>query len=77
VEQVLAEDVDVRGYLSWSSFDNFEWARGYAPTFGLVEVDRADGFRRIPRRSVPPPRPAARGRRFGPAPTPGSSGHER
>lgn len=52
VEQVLAEGVDVRGYLYWSSFDNFEWARGYAPTFGLVEVDRADGFRRIPRRSA-------------------------
>ena len=52
VEQVLAEGVDVRGYLYWSSFDNFEWARGYAPTFGLVGVDRADGFRRIPRRSA-------------------------
>ena len=52
VEQVLREGVDVRGYLYWSSFDNFEWARGYAPTFGLVRVDRADGFRRSPRRSA-------------------------
>ena len=51
VERVLAEGVDVRGYLYWSSFDNFEWARGYAPTFGLVDVDRADG-RRTPRRSA-------------------------
>jgi beta-glucosidase len=52
VEQVLAEGVDVRGYLYWSSFDNFEWARGYAPTFGLVGVDRADGFRRTPHPSA-------------------------
>jgi beta-glucosidase len=37
-EQVLAADVDVRGYLYWSSFDNVEWTRGYAPTFGLVGV---------------------------------------
>ena len=48
----IAEGIDVRGYLYWSSFDNFEWARGYAPTFGLVGVDRADGLRRTPRRSA-------------------------
>jgi beta-glucosidase len=36
----LADGVDVRGYFYWSALDNFEWAYGYEPRFGLVAVDR-------------------------------------
>jgi beta-glucosidase len=36
----LADGLDVRGYFHWSALDNFEWAYGYAPRFGLVAVDR-------------------------------------
>jgi beta-glucosidase len=36
----------------WSSFDNFEWAHGYAQTFGLIGIDRRDGYRRIVRPSA-------------------------
>ena len=44
--RVLADGFDVRGYFHWSLMDNFEWAEGYAPRFGLFEVDYATQERR-------------------------------
>lgn len=52
VARAREEGVDVRGYIHWSAFDNFEWAEGYRPKFGLIAVDRQDGFRRIPKPSA-------------------------
>lgn len=39
------------GYLFWTTSDNWEWADGYGPKFGLVAVDRANRLARIPRTS--------------------------
>jgi beta-glucosidase len=52
VARALADGIDVRGYIYWSSFDNFEWAEGYRPTFGLIGIDRDDGLRRVVRPSA-------------------------
>jgi beta-glucosidase len=51
VLRCLADGIDVRGYIYWSLLDNFEWAFGYRPRFGLVAVDRAT-FARFPKPSA-------------------------
>jgi beta-glucosidase len=52
IRRCLADGLPVLGYCYWSALDNFEWALGYGPTFGLIEVDRQSLQRR--------PRPSAR-----------------
>lgn len=51
VAAACAEGVDVRGYFPWTLLDNFEWAHGYGPTFGLVSVDR-ESMERTPKLSA-------------------------
>ncbi|HLI55385.1 MAG TPA: family 1 glycosylhydrolase [Acidimicrobiales bacterium] len=51
VLRALADGVAVEGYTYWSLLDNFEWAFGYRPRFGLVSVDR-ESFARRPKPSA-------------------------
>ena len=39
VAAALDKGFDLRGYLFWSLLDNFEWACGFRPRFGLIEVN--------------------------------------
>ena len=41
------EGIPIFGYFYWSLVDNFEWADGFRPRFGIVEVDYATQARRV------------------------------
>jgi len=50
IEQVYRarqEGVRVQGYFVWTFLDNFEWAEGFFPRFGLVHVDFATQKRTV------------------------------
>lgn len=47
VGRAIHDGIDVQGYTYWSALNNFEWAFGYGPTFGLIGVDRATQHRTV------------------------------
>jgi beta-glucosidase len=49
--EACQDGVDMIGYLYWSLMDNYEWALGMAPHFGLAAVDPVTQ-RRLPRPCV-------------------------
>lgn len=51
IHRAMQKGVVVQGYLHWSLLDNFEWAYGKWPKFGLVEVDYKT-MKRTPRSSA-------------------------
>ncbi|MDB4954548.1 MAG: Beta-glucosidase/6-phospho-beta-glucosidase/beta-galactosidase, partial [Myxococcales bacterium] len=48
IAQARDAGVDVRGYYHWSLTDNFEWAEGFVPRFGLFHVDYSGSYDRTP-----------------------------
>ncbi|KRF21841.1 beta-glucosidase [Phycicoccus sp. Soil803] len=50
VHRARQRGANVVGYLVWSLLDNFEWAEGYGPRFGIVRVDY-ETLERIPKLS--------------------------
>jgi beta-glucosidase len=51
IHSSIKKGVKVEGYLHWSLLDNFEWAYGKWPRFGLIEVDYRT-MKRTPRSSA-------------------------
>ena len=52
IDSALSQGIPVEGYLHWSLLDNFEWAEGWWPKFGLVGIDMQNGLKRIIRPSA-------------------------
>ncbi|MBP5157877.1 MAG: beta-glucosidase [Treponema sp.] len=51
LREAADEGCDIGGYFQWSFMDNFEWASGYNPRFGMVFCDYQTQ-RRIPKDSA-------------------------
>jgi beta-glucosidase len=47
MRSAIKDGVDLRGYMHWSLMDNFEWAKGFWPRFGLIEIDYDTLERRV------------------------------
>lgn len=52
MQRAISEGVDLRGYFHWSLLDNFEWAEGWWPKFGLIAIDREHNMKRTIRPSA-------------------------
>ena len=45
--KAIEEGVPIQGYYHWSLMDNFEWAEGFTPRFGLYAMDYATQARSL------------------------------
>ncbi|KAF8762279.1 hypothetical protein HU200_009668 [Digitaria exilis] len=52
IKESIDLGAEVQGHFAWSLLDNFEWTNGYTPRFGLIYVDRDDGFKRYMKKSA-------------------------
>ncbi|MCS7244677.1 MAG: family 1 glycosylhydrolase [candidate division WOR-3 bacterium] len=47
IKKCIKEGIKIIGYIYWAFLDNYEWAEGFGPRFGLIEVDYETGNRKI------------------------------
>lgn len=40
MEETLEKNINLKGILLWTLVDNFEWAEGYIPKFGIIGLDQ-------------------------------------
>lgn len=52
MDAAMKGGVELLGYLHWAHTDNFEWAYGRWPRFGLVEIDYDNNLKRRVRKSA-------------------------
>ncbi len=50
LHKAMEEGLNLKGYFYWSLIDNFEWALGMDPRFGLIHVDQ-ETYQRTPKKS--------------------------
>lgn len=51
VRNAMDFGMNIGGYFVWSLMDNYEWASGYGPRFGLIFIDYEQDQARIPKKS--------------------------
>lgn len=47
VQRAIEAGTEIIGYLYWSLLDNYEWDKGFAPRFGIIDVDYATSMRTV------------------------------
>ena len=47
VHKAIENGADVKGFFYWSTIDNWEWAEGFEPRFGLIGIDYKTKERQI------------------------------
>lgn len=47
MSKAVKEGVDLRGYITWTLMDNYEWTLGYNVKYGLCSVDRETQERKL------------------------------
>jgi beta-glucosidase len=47
LENEISKGIKIIGYCHWSLLDNFEWAEGFSPRFGLYEVNYSNQERKL------------------------------
>ncbi|WCJ19201.1 beta glucosidase 12 [Euphorbia peplus] len=52
VHNAIKRGVKVKGYITWTFLDNFEWTGGYGDRSGMVHVDFKNGLKRTLKKSA-------------------------